>query len=186
MILVCELSLHLCLQAGETWMVDVPLNSTGGNMSHTAPEVLNALAILRTGALSARVDYGGQATFELGLVLHEVALRKSPIPDYPMACKDETGSSVHYSDASLCADVTDATALAEAGYPEEFLPLIRRMVAFNPRDRPSLDSALAEFDCMFGRGGGAVDSTELDRITSLLVCTIHVVAYDVLVEFHSC
>ncbi len=104
------------------WALNIPANSPGGNPSHNSPEVLNALKLLRSGTLSARVDYSGQAVFELGMVLYEVALRKSPITGYPMDCDDRITGTVHYTDARLCADPADAADLASAAYPAAFIP----------------------------------------------------------------
>jgi hypothetical protein len=109
--------------------VDVPRDRPGGNTQHFAPEVLHALKRFddhRT--TKVVVDYSGQATFEAGVLLWEVATGQHPIQDYHSATAMPPA-------LLICSQ---APLLFRAGYPEEFVGLICDMVREAPRPELSV------------------------------------------------
>lgn len=94
------------------------------------------------------VDYSGQAVFEAGVLLFELAFGKHPLPGYP---------SMHVSHLGTCYTVADAcvlpeelaSAIAQAGYPHAFIPLVRRCVSPVAADRPTLVELLVGLAAMF-------------------------------------
>lgn len=115
-----------------------------GNVVHRAPEVLQAIYAFQADRMleSAVVDFGGQAVFEVGVLLWEMVVGFRPVARYPA---DRT-----YSPEDVCVVSPSVQALLDAeGYPEEFVELVRRMVAFDAGKRPSLGAALQQFEFLF-------------------------------------
>jgi hypothetical protein len=92
------------------------------------------------------VDMGGQAVFEAGVLLWEMAFRRHPICDsYPHILDVTSHDSI-----AICAMTVDEQAAASAaGYPvHEFSALVRGMVAMDPATRPSLTEARRQLETM--------------------------------------
>lgn len=131
-------------------LVTIGQDSLGGNQAHASPEVINTFkAFINQTTASVEVDYSGQAAFETAVLLYEFATGKHPLGAYPlsMTVMKESGSRVEY-DATTC-ELPRSDLLAPAGYPDEFVVLIRDMLALNPAARPSLQDAAKRFDAMF-------------------------------------
>lgn len=143
------------MQPGASRVANVTSDSPGGNQTHTAPEVVAAMSgfastvALPVGrVLSAVVDYSGQAVFEVGTLLHELAVGVHPLPGYPTG--HVNGSRVSYSADIACVLTAErAAAVVAAGYPPAFLSLARRCVGPVAADRPSLADVLRDLACMF-------------------------------------
>ena len=90
---------------------------------------------------SVTIDLSGQAVFEAGVLLWEMAFRRHPIDEsYPLILDVPARSR---GTVDLCALTVDERAAASAaGYPvDEFATLVRGMVAMDPATRPSLAEA---------------------------------------------
>ena len=129
-------------------------------MAFCAPEVLNALKVfLDPTCLSTVVDYSGQAVFEAGVLLWEMATGQHPLDSYPTA-QQQPGSAgkIVYDDGDVC-EVDDELreALLSSGYPvSEFVALIKSMVGIDASSRPSLSAAKGRFDALFSVAAGDV------------------------------
>lgn len=122
----------------------VPEKFALGNPAHKAPEVLSALDAFRADPSpeSIIVDYSGQAVFEVGVLLWEMAVGAHPVARYPTA--------LTYTAEDVCEVSSGVQAqLEEGGYPPEFVRLVRRMVAFDAGARPSLADALRQLNVLF-------------------------------------
>ncbi len=86
------------------------------------------------------VDMSGQATFEAGVVLWEMAFRRHPVhTSYPLLTERD----------SCVLATEDREAAADMGYPvEAFTQLVRDMVALRPSERPTLADARMRFESM--------------------------------------
>ena len=109
-------------------------NGPGGNLSHLAPEVLNAYSRQERAGGRIVLDYAKQPTFALGLLCFEIAVGQHPFGAHPCS----GGRSVDVAVPAL-----DVGALAEVGMPTAFGELLRAMVANDPRARVSLGEAYA-------------------------------------------
>jgi hypothetical protein len=116
-----------------------------GNLEHVAPEVLNAFTShSKNRDTAGLIDYTKQAVFDAGVLLAELLLGTHPIDGYPAAFAPPAGSPA--------ADATPAVraywpeelqVLAHHDlYPDDFLALVRRMLAFDPAARPSVGEVL--------------------------------------------
>lgn len=116
-----------------------------GNKAHVAPEVLNAHATLSRGAKSVEVDLSGQAAFEAGVLLFELAVCAHPLGNYPGSIVSPDGKIAYSPEAACVVPAAVEAEMVRAGYPSGFFALIRRMVSCEAAVRPSLRSAAAEF-----------------------------------------
>lgn len=124
--------------------------SQSGNKPHLAPEVLTALRRLQdSGEASALVDFSGQASFEAGVLLFELATGAHPLgPSYPKWVTPSSGTlAVEYSDGMLDSSLkAGAAALKRTGYPGWVMELMRQLLAPVASSRLPLDSAKAQVD----------------------------------------
>lgn len=134
-----------CVQNGpERRVILLTGEEVGGNVVHLAPEVrLAGLAVTSGKTGHFEISFKGQASFEAGVLLCELACGVHPVAGYNTGRHDMT-----YSDAELCCLPEERKCgLRDAGYPvEPFLTLIRRLVAFRPEDRLPLTAVLTELD----------------------------------------
>lgn len=121
------------------------MRSRAGNTGHRAPEVIVQFgrfnqAVPEGGVI---VDFRGQAVFEMGVLLWELAVGRHPIQGYPLR--------LAYTPANVCELGPDVLAdLVSEGYPaEEFAGLVGQMVALEAGDRPSLVAAADNFEALF-------------------------------------
>jgi hypothetical protein len=92
------------------------------------------------------VDMSGQAVFEAGVLLWEMAFRRHPVDDsYPLMLDDSD-----YDVADTCVlRVEEAGAATAAGYPvDDFVRLVRDMVAMDASTRVSLSDARRRLELM--------------------------------------
>lgn len=140
---VCDLGESLSIQDGNK-VVILPRDSPGGNHLHAAPEVIDVvLAFARDPLLmSSAVDYTGQAVFEAGVLLWELATGQHPIVGgYPLSFRDPLlPGPVRYSSDVLMANVS-VKAMQQAGYPHGFVELLQSMIVCDASQRPTLTQA---------------------------------------------
>ena len=131
------------------------VNSPGGNRTHLAPEVQDAMRVFQSGTChSTPVDFSGQAAFEAGVLLFELAVLTHPIPGYPsgtIITADSGEKQLKYDDEVVCAiGAPLRTQLLEAGYEADaFLDIIRRMVCCDARKRLPLVTAFTALERLF-------------------------------------
>ncbi len=110
----------LCLKNTQLW----------GNPAHIAPELHNACQH------DEPIPFAGQAVFELGVLILEVALGgEHPLPGYPDAFEDRAARVVGYDTPSFPDMPNVSPAL---------MTLLTRMISCNPADRPSLSEVIAQ------------------------------------------
>lgn len=121
------------------------LRFRGGNAAHRAPEVAAQLGRLGHAVPDGgvMVDFRGQAVYELGVLLWEMAVGWHPVLVPPALAP--------YTSTDVCVLAPDVFADLEGeGYPTaEFAGLVGRMVAFETGDRPSLAAAEGRFEVLF-------------------------------------
>lgn len=118
-----------------------------GNAAHTAPEVLAQRFVLRSG-VSAEPDYRGPRTFEAGVLLCELAFSCHPLAGYPAGYIVD--GRVVTGDGRACAFSPEKLrAIESAGYPPDFLPLLRECVSPTASHRPALSEVFAAVGGMF-------------------------------------
>ena len=126
-------------------MREVPVATAGevegGNNARQAPEVHLAFKARR-----AKIDYTGQPVFEVGQLLWELVTLQHPIDNYPLILSTK---GMYTKDDVCMLPRTSYEHYRSVGYTDEFAALIRRMVAFSSRDRPSLAAAYEEFCRIF-------------------------------------
>lgn len=135
-------------------VVKVMYSNNGGNAEHCAPEVLIVLQAMSTNPDAAiegvAVDYSGQATFEAGVLLWEIATGNHPIVNYPVVLGLGSESKTSGDVGDTCVLTPEqSTQLVAAGYPEGFVSLVRAMIDVDPAKRPTLSQAIATFNMMF-------------------------------------
>lgn len=99
-------------------------------------------------SVSVSVDFSGQAVFEAGVALFEIATCLHPLLGYPSSCESHLGVVSYPFDAPCRVSRGLEAELASGGYPSGFTQLIRRMVACDVTKRPSLHSAAAELKAL--------------------------------------
>ena len=121
----------------------------GGNIEHAAPEVLNCRRQLsRMMSPTVVVTLDKQPVFDCGVCIGQLIAypMSHPLPGYPFEYEAVDGSLVY--DAARVTGLPSDADLSEAGYPLDFAPTLRRMVACDPADRPSLRECRAAFAAM--------------------------------------
>jgi hypothetical protein len=144
-----------------------------GNEAHRAPEVVGALRplyvhcatvlwyicgrcvvcsagrVVRRGAEFVPVDLGGQAVFEAGVLLWEMAFRRYPISAFYPSSLDARGYGGGGDGDTCWLTADEVTAATAVGYPVQlFTKLVRDMVAMHPHERPALPDARMRFEAM--------------------------------------
>jgi hypothetical protein len=116
---------------------------------------------------NVQIDLGGQAVFEAGVLLWEMAFRRHPVhSSYPLSLSERA-----YDRDETCALPADEkTAATAVGYPmDAFSALVRDMVAMNPATRPSLAVARGRLEGMMS---STCVSTRLPEYFGMTRCTI--------------
>lgn len=131
----------------------------GGNKAHLAPEVLNDYLCCRADPTRLRhLDYSMQASFAVGVLVHEIATGEHPLPEYPLAYTNGDGT-VRYA-------VKDLGSLPEC-YPKGFCSIVLDMLQPEPRRRLPLTEAVNQLRvcCLHRPGSTSVSSLqgELER-----------------------
>jgi serine/threonine protein kinase len=119
-----------------------------GNVSHAAPELQNAIAIASAGRRTDMViDYTKQAVFDAGVLICEMMAGVHPLGDYPTSVAPALDSPEREHTPAIRPYGPEALRLPAHvdGFPDAFLAMVRRMVLFNPADRPSVGEALRFF-----------------------------------------
>jgi hypothetical protein len=95
------------------------------------------------------VDMSGQATFEAGVLLWEMAFRRHAMDGYPRVCPLR-GIVMPHDVADTCVlSAEEQRGAADAGYPvAQFTQLVREMVAMDATRRPSLTDARRRLETM--------------------------------------
>jgi len=120
-------------------------SSLWGNPHHIAPELHSTLGAAMNAQRSAReacgveLDYSKQAVFELGVLGFEIVNGSGPIDGYPESVANRTTRTVRYDDSHI-AEIPRDRLRADLG------AMLRTMVSFDARQRPSLGDVLALFD----------------------------------------
>ncbi len=112
------------------------------------------------------VDMSGQAVFEAGVLLWEMAFRRHHVDDsYPLILDTRA-----YDVADTCMlSVEEAEAATAAGYPvDDFVRLVRDMVAMDASTRVSLSDARRRLELIL--------NPELVCPLTCLYCSIFVVS----------
>lgn len=102
----------------------------GGSPNRIAPEVLGSLT--HTGVL---LDFGGQAMWELGIVMYELCLGHHPLPRYAVG---------HHASAGIVYSVESLPRLPPDTYPPGFAELLKSAAHPQPSKRPTLSDFLAQ------------------------------------------
>lgn len=138
----------------------------GGNKAHLAPEVLNTYHRLqrdnrgmdgkKRGLL---LDYTKQASFAVGVLLHELSMREHPLFDYPLGFTE--GETIRYT-------LKDLATLPEL-YPKSFCSIVSDLLSFDPAKRMSIEEALNQLRvcCIKQKSRGSVSSSshiDLERV----------------------
>jgi WD40 repeat protein len=116
-----------------------------GNIAHVAPELQNAASIAgRSGRADVVLDYTKQAVFDTGIVICEMMAGVHPLGAYPTSVAPLPGSPDAARTPCVRPYGPEAILVPEhhEAYPDAFLALLRRMVAFRPEERPSVGEVL--------------------------------------------
>ena len=105
----------------------------GGNKAHLAPEVLNTYHRCRVDPKRERsLDYIVQASFAIGVLIHEIATGEHPLSEYPLAYTN--------SDGHVQYEVQDLSTLPEC-YPKGFCSIVLDLLQPVPARRLPLAEA---------------------------------------------
>ena len=129
-----------------------------GNNVHVCPEVLNAI---RNRTQSC---YLKQATFALGVLLFEVATARHAIPHYPTAYQTTVDRNIRYT----AADIADITA---DRLRPSVVEMMKRMVAFNISDRPSIHEVVNFFEQLL-EGKATMNATSTNSTAPVVPGTV--------------
>lgn len=127
----------------------------GGNKAHLAPEILNKHhKCKRNPKHTGLLDYSKQASFAVGIIIHEMASGDHPLADYPLGYT--VGEYVTYSVEDLCA--------LPSAYPNSFRSIVSDMVCFDPKKRLPIEEALNQLRvcCVKPKHRGSVNSQQTD------------------------
>jgi serine/threonine protein kinase len=136
-------SLIFCsvLQPSASRLVTFTQSDSGmGNPAHVAPEVANSISLVSESSPVATIDFSGQASFEAGVLLFEIATCQHPLPGYPSGYFTPTGK-LKYSDSQIIESEEMVTRLEAAGYPASFTSLVRSMVTCRTSNRLTLTAS---------------------------------------------
>ena len=92
----------------------------------------------------APIDFTKQAVFDAGVLLAEMLLGTHPIEGYPSSLAPPAGSPAADATPAVRAYGPEELQLPAHHdlYPDDFLALVRRMLAFDPAARPSVGEVL--------------------------------------------
>lgn len=127
----------------------------GGNKAHLAPEVLNTHhRFKRDPTRKGAMDYSKQASFAVGILIHEIATVEHPLVDYPLGYT--TSELVTYK----AEDVTPLPSF----YPNSFCSIVSDLVCEDPRKRMPVEEALTQLRvcCVRRNRGESVISLQAD------------------------
>jgi serine/threonine protein kinase len=116
-----------------------------GSLARAAPEVQNAVSLASSQRRhDAVIDYTKQAVFDSGVLICEMMAGEHPLGDYPMSVAPHRASPDAARTPSVRPYGPEAIRIPvhHEAYPDAFLALLRRMVAFHPEDRPSVGEVL--------------------------------------------
>ena len=127
----------------------------GGNKAHLAPEVLNTHhKFKRDPTRKGAIDYSKQASFAVGVLIHEIATGTHPLLDYPLG---------HTEREMVTYDV-DSVSLLPGSYPKSFCSIVTDMLCMDTGKRLSIEEALNQLRvcCIKKKGRGSVVSLQAD------------------------
>lgn len=127
----------------------------GGNKAHLAPEVLNTHhRFKRDPSRKGVLDYSKQASFALGVLIHEIATGEHPLIEYPL------GYVVNELIAYSSEDITGLPTT----YPNSFCSIMSDMLCFDPSKRLSVEEALNQLRvcCIKKKTRGSVVSLQAE------------------------
>lgn len=127
----------------------------GGNKAHLAPEVLNTHhKFKRDPGRRGKLDYSKQASFAVGVLIHELSTGDHPLLDYPLG----------YTHHEMVTYGADSIAPLPASYPKSFCSIVSDMLSMEPGKRLSLEEALNQLRvcCIKKKSRGSVVSLQAD------------------------
>lgn len=130
----------------------------GGNKAHLAPEVLNMHhRCKRSPAHSQRgplINYSKQASFAVGVLIHEMATGVYPLIDYPLG----------YTTNEMVTYKPEDVASLPGTYPKSFCSIVSDMVCEEASKRLTLDEALNQLRvcCIKKQSRGSMSSLQVD------------------------
>jgi serine/threonine protein kinase len=117
-------------------------------MGHVAPEVQNGIAVAtRAGNGAAIIDYTKQPIFACGVLIGEMLRGRGlhPLRDYGTSSSSDAAMRAAYPNVQPYTAAAVAVPEHDPNYPDPFLRIVRRMMAFDPRERPSMGEVLRFF-----------------------------------------
>ena len=131
----------------------------GGNKAHLAPEVLNTHhRCKRSPAHSQRgpmINYSKQASFAVGVLIHEIATGDHPLPDYPLG----------YTTNELVTYKMEDVVPLPGTYSKSFCSIVSDMLCAEPGKRLAVEEALNQLRvCCIKKTsrGGSMSSLKVD------------------------
>ena len=107
----------------------------GGNKAHLAPEVLNAdHKFKRDPTHRGVLNHSKQASFAVGVLVHEMATNTHPLVDYPLGCT--VRESVTFTPEEINP--------LPSSYPKSFCSIVSDMLRLDPKRRLSIEEALTQ------------------------------------------
>lgn len=130
----------------------------GGNKAHLAPEVLNMHHRCKRSPANSHkgplINYSKQASFAVGVLIHEIATGDHPLIDYPLG----------YTVNEMVTYKPEDVAALPGTYPKSFCSIVSDMLCAEPSKRLSLEEALNQFRvcCIKKKSQGSMSSLRVD------------------------
>ena len=110
-----------------------------GNIEHSAPELLTALAARNYSGKIEMQSYLKQSSFELGMLLYELWFNQCALEQYPY--QQGWPQAVNYKLTDIAFPTEDI--ICEEGYPPELCEIIKDLLRPNPTFRITIQKAHA-------------------------------------------
>ncbi len=135
-IVLCDFGCAVQFEDSSLILPFVRTSLPGGNKAHLAPEILNTHHRFKRGSARSRgvLDYSKQASFAVGVLIHEMATGDHPLIDYPLG---------HTTDESIEYILQDIPPLPSS-FPNSFCSIMLDLLNPDPNKRLKLSEALTQ------------------------------------------
>ena len=132
-LLLCDFGCAIQFEDSDFQLQWIHGASIGGNRAHLSPEVLTGYHQCRTDPTKKKICYKKQASFAVGVLIHEIVTGQHPIDDYPL-------SQMHDGIVSYPSSVITKTM--PHVYPHIFQRTVNGLLHSNASERMDVSEAL--------------------------------------------
>ena len=149
-LLLCDFGCAIQFEDSDFQLQWIHGASIGGNRAHLSPEVLTGYHRCRTDPTKKKICYKKQASFAVGVLIHEIVTGQHPIDDYPL-------SQMH--DGAVSYPPSAITKTMPHTYPNIFQQTVNGLLHSNASERTDVSEALVNIKGLLHDSDQSVGAT---------------------------